>query len=243
VRTIDVRALAEDTYAEAIGRTHRDDPINPGTGGPAGNARLTAWTGLLLLALFVAELVTLLDVRGLISWHVAIGVLLVPPALVKTASTGWRIVRYYTGDRSYRRAGPPPMPLRVLGPLVVIFTLAVLASGLVLVFIGTAASRSTLITVLGHSADAVSIHKATFIGWAVVTGLHALGRLVPALQVTGLARRDPHAVPGPVRRTTILAVSMIAAVAAAVLLLGYLDLSAWRSGPHHSPGSRSVSQY
>src|SRR6185369_10099690 len=129
VKTIDARALAEQTYAEAIGRTHRDDPVRPGTGGPAGNARLTAWTGVVLLALFAAELVTLLDVRGLIGWHVAVGVLLVPPALVKTGSTGWRIIRYYTGDRSYRRAGPPPGPLRILGPLVVVSTLAVLASG------------------------------------------------------------------------------------------------------------------
>jgi hypothetical protein len=30
--------------------------------------------------LFIAELVTLLDVRQLVSWHVIIGVLLVPPA-------------------------------------------------------------------------------------------------------------------------------------------------------------------
>src|SRR5690242_3798644 len=84
VKTIDTSALAEATLAAAIGRTHRDDPVRPGTGGPAGNARLTAWTGVVLLALFVAELVTLLDVRGLIGWHVAVGVLLVPPALVKT---------------------------------------------------------------------------------------------------------------------------------------------------------------
>jgi hypothetical protein len=72
----------------------RTDPVLAGSGGPAGNAVLTAWTGLTLLVLSVAELLTLFDVRGLISWHVAIGALLVPPALVKTASTGWRIARY-----------------------------------------------------------------------------------------------------------------------------------------------------
>ncbi|HEY9484617.1 MAG TPA: hypothetical protein VIR00_16810 [Micromonosporaceae bacterium] len=52
--------------------------------------------------LFGAELVTLVDVRGWIDWHIVIGVLLIPPALVKTASMGWRIVRYYTGSRPYR---------------------------------------------------------------------------------------------------------------------------------------------
>ena len=87
-RTPRLRAEALAVADEAIGRGHRSDPVLTGSGGPAGNARLTAWTGLVLLALFLAELVTLLDVRGLLSWHVAIGVLLVPPALLKTASTG-----------------------------------------------------------------------------------------------------------------------------------------------------------
>jgi hypothetical protein len=56
-----------ETFYTATGRRHRDDPLEPRTGGPAGNARLTAWTGLLLLVLSLAELVTLLDVGGLIS--------------------------------------------------------------------------------------------------------------------------------------------------------------------------------
>src|SRR5215471_4616849 len=129
---MDLRSLTDPVVAEATGRTHRPDEALPG-GGPAGNARLTAWVGLVLLALFLAELVTLLDVRGLVSWHVAIGLLLIPPAIVKTVSTGWRIARYYTGSRPYRDAGPPPLLLRILGPLVVFSTLAVLASGLVLI--------------------------------------------------------------------------------------------------------------
>jgi len=125
---MNLRVIAGDAIGQATGRAHRDDEVLPGSGGPAGNARLTAWTGLLLLLLFGAELITLLDVRGLLSWHIAVGVLLVPPALVKTASTSWRIIRYYTGNAPYRRAGPPPLALRVLGPLVVGATLAVLAS-------------------------------------------------------------------------------------------------------------------
>src|SRR3954471_19347950 len=104
---MNVRAEVDDTLRHATGQVHRHDPVLPGTGGPAGNARLTAWTGLVLLVLFAAELVTLLDVRGLISWHVALGVLLIPPALLKTASVGWRILRYYTGSPPPRRARPP----------------------------------------------------------------------------------------------------------------------------------------
>src|SRR3954452_15080190 len=110
-----VKTALQEAGATALGREHREDPVLPGSGGPAGNARLTAWTGLVLLVLFLAELVTLLDVRGLISWHVALGVLLIPPALLKTASPGWRILRYYPGSRPSREAGPPPLLLRVLG--------------------------------------------------------------------------------------------------------------------------------
>src|SRR5690349_11713993 len=113
-----------ETVSVALGREHRHDPVLARTGGPAGNAVLSAWTGLVLLVLGVAELLTLINIRGLISWHVAVGALLIPPALAKTASTGWRIVRYYRGSPAYAEAGPPPLPLRLLGPVVVVSTLA-----------------------------------------------------------------------------------------------------------------------
>jgi len=72
----------------AADRGPRRDPVRPGSGGPAGNAQLTAWLGLTLLVLFLAELVTLLNVRGLITWHLTFGLLLIPPALAKIATTG-----------------------------------------------------------------------------------------------------------------------------------------------------------
>jgi hypothetical protein len=132
--------------------------------------------------LFLAERVTLLDVRGLISWHIAIGALLLPPALLKTATTGWRIARYYLGDADYRAAGPPPTLLRLLGPLVVASTPGVLGTGVALVLLGEATSRRTLLTAFGQRVDALTLHQATFAVWAVATGLHTLSRLVPALR-------------------------------------------------------------
>jgi hypothetical protein len=217
---MDLRAIADDAVAEATGQAHRTDPVLGTTGGPAGNARLTAWTGLVLLVLFGAELVTVLDVRGLLSWHVIIGVLLIPPALVKTASTGWRIVRYYTGHRPYRVAGPPPLVLRVLGPLVVLFTLAVLATGVLLIWLGPDAGRRSL---PGLPVSMLMLHKATFLGWAAVTGVHVLGRLVPALRLTVAPGR---AVPGRYPRAAAVVLSVIAgAVAASLVLAG---ASAWR---------------
>jgi hypothetical protein len=189
-------SIVIDTLYAALGRSHRDDPVASGTGGPAGNARLTAWTGLLLLVLSVAELVTLINVGGLISWHIVIGTLLVPPALLKTASTGWRIARYYRGNLAYHQAGPPPLLLRILGPGVVASTLGLLVSGLLLVLLGQDRSRTVLLTALGQRVDWLTLHQGLFIVWAVLTGLHVLGRTVPALQLTVLRERTARTVDG-----------------------------------------------
>src|SRR3954452_21228589 len=156
---MDLQRLGTDLVDEASGRSHRKDGVLPRTGGPAGNARLTAWTGVILFVLFIAELVTLLDVRGLISWHVALGVLLVPPALLKTASTGWRFLRYYMRGRPYLEAGPPILPLRLLGPLVVISTLGLLGSGLVLIALGEQRSREDAIAGMSWT----NLHQALFV--------------------------------------------------------------------------------
>jgi hypothetical protein len=224
---VPLQDLTADVLAEAVGRRRRDDPVEPGTGGPAGNARLTAWLGWILLVLFVAELVTLLDVNGLISWHVAVGVLLVPPALAKTGTTGWRILRYYTGERSYRSAGPPPMLLRLLGPLVIFGSLGVLGSGLALIALGPDRSRHVLLSALGQRVDAVTVHQAFFAGWAVVTGLHVLARIVPAVGLTG----GRAAVPGRPGRLAVLTAVVVAAVITTVLLLG--TAASWRNPGHH----------
>ena len=223
---------------EAAGRSSREDPVLARSGGPAGNARLTAWTGLVLLVLIVAELVTLLDVRGLLSWHVVIGVLLVPFALLKTATTGWRIARYYTGSRPYRTAGPPPLLLRILGPLVVATTLGVLASGIWLIAVGDRSGRSALFTALGQRVDLLTVHQALFIAFAVVTGLHLLARIVPALGLTVGRLRSrfdrPEEVPGVGSRGVTMAATLLAAVVAAALLLPLA--SSWRDDRQHHVG-------
>jgi hypothetical protein len=210
-------ALA-DALAHATGRAHRDDPALPGTGGPAGNAQLTAWIGLVLLVAFLAELVTLLDVTALISWHIAIGVLLVPPALVKTATTGWRILRYYTGNRPYLQAGPPPLLLRLLGPLVVVTTLALLGTGLALIPLGPDSTRASLLAFAGVRVTPLTLHQGAFIAWAVATGLHVIARVVPAARLA-LAPPGQSRVAGVTSRTlTLLGTVLIGAVAALLVL-------------------------
>jgi len=204
--------------AEATGQQHRDNPVLPRTGGPAGNAVLTAWTGLVLLVCSVGELLTLVDIRGLISWHVAIGALLVPPALMKTGSTGWRMARYYVGTPAYQEAGPPPFLLRLLGPLVVASTLGLLGSGIWLVVLGPEASQSSLLSLMGFRADWITVHQGFFAVWCGATGLHLLGRIVPALRVT-VGPGRPGRVPGVWTRRLVLAAMAASAAALAVTLV------------------------
>ncbi len=231
-----------EALREAKG-SRRHDPVTAGTGGPAGNAVLTAWTGLALLVLFVAELVTLLDLSGLISWHVVLGIVLVPVALLKTATTGLRIIRYYLGDRLYRSAGPPPLLLRLLGPLVVMFTLALLGSGVLMIVLGPQTSREGIVTVVGHPVSLVSLHAGLAVCWAVVTGLHVLGRLASALLIVGVTRlpwavpgrREGH-VPGTAARALVLVATALLAGVAITLVVPVN--AGWTRGDHHREDAR-----
>ena len=94
------------------------------------NARLTATTAVVLLILFAAELATvLLGARTVLTAHVVVGLILVPPVLLKIASTSWRMLAYYRGDAAYREKGPPALALRILGPFFVFLTVLVFGSG------------------------------------------------------------------------------------------------------------------
>lgn len=231
ISTLAANRVVTDVVATATGRAQRPDPELPRTGGPAGNAHLTAWLGLALLLASLAELVTLLDVTGLISWHIVIGVLLVPPALVKTATTGWRIVRYYTGNRAYRQAGPPPLLLRLLGPVVVLTTLAVLGSGLTLIAVGPDATFTPLLTVFGQRINWLTLHQATFIAWGVATGLHVLARIVPAARLALASQSRSNRVAGTLARTLGLLTTLVIAVVAAIIILRWSG--SWTGGNLH----------
>jgi hypothetical protein len=240
-----LRVAVQETVAAALGRDHRPDPVLPATGGPAGNARLTAWTGMVLLVLLAAEGVTLLDIHGLITWHLVLGVLLVPPALLKTTTTGWRMVRYYTGNAPYRAAGPPPLVLRVVAPLVVLTTLVLLGTGVALVLAGQSGSRRTLVSLVGQRVDLVAVHQASFVVWFAVMTVHVLGRTLPAWQLIKSPRRR---VPGPAwRGMALLLTGALAAVCVGWVLLNPGGWRDQRDFGHdddglgaYSPGSVSI---
>lgn len=219
---------------EALGRRGREDAVSGSSGGPAGNKRLTAWAGLLLLGLILGELVTLLDVSGLISWHVVLGMLIVGLTLVKTASTSWRMARYYMGHPLYRAAGPPLTPLRILGPLVVVTALGLLASGVALIVLGPGAGQRPFLSVLGFGLDMLTLHQAMFFAFAAAAGVHVIARLVPAVRLLGSRVQRARAVPGGTRRIAVVLVSLGGAAIVAVLILG--TAASW--GNHHDHGDR-----
>jgi hypothetical protein len=133
-----------------------------GTGGVAGNERLTAMTGLALLVLFAAEGVTILRVHQLLTLHFFIGMLLIGPVALKVAATGYRFVRYYTGAAPYVRKGPPAPLMRMLGPLVMAASLAVLGTGVALAVVGPG------------DRQWIFLHKASFVLWFGVMAIHVL---------------------------------------------------------------------
>jgi len=57
-----------------------------------GNQRLTAATAIVLLILLAAEGATIPFIGQLVGPHIFIGVLLIPPVLMKLGSTGYRFV-------------------------------------------------------------------------------------------------------------------------------------------------------
>lgn len=208
--------------ADSLGRGHREDPIEPNTGGPAGNARLTGWLGMLALVVVAAELVTLLNVNGWMAWHAGIGVVLTAIVLLKVASTGWRMVRYYFGSAPYVAAGPPPLLLRLLGPFVVLSSLGVLGTGFALIALGRRSSEQTLFSVVGQAVSPVTLHQGFFILFGVFVGLHILARVVPsAVLISGRSRLGAArtSVPGRAARFGILMGGMVAALVAVTLVL------------------------
>ena len=177
--------------------------------GVAANERLTAMAGAALLVVFVVEIATVSDLGALLSVHVFVGVLMAGPLAVKLGSTGWRFVRYYTGNPAFVRHGPPPLRLRLLAPFVVASTLAVVGSGIALVVTGPASP-----------GPFVALHVISFLVWMPAIAIHVIGHLpeVPRLIGKDWRRGAPDPAPGRLFRPGVT-LGMLAAGAIAALLL------------------------
>ncbi|HEY2551272.1 MAG TPA: hypothetical protein VGI64_11915 [Streptosporangiaceae bacterium] len=175
------------------------------TGGVRGNEQLTALTGAVLLAGFAAEGLTILSVRQLLFWHFFLGLLLLGPVTLKIASVCYRFARYYAGSRPYLRRGPPAPLLRVLGPLVISTSVAVLGTGVALAVAGPGSGPWLL------------LHKAAFIAWFCCMTVHVLAYAprLPRLLVRGT--RPATALTGTWMRLTATAAALGGGLLVAVL--------------------------
>lgn len=142
--------------------------------GVAGNGRLTAALGALLLVLLAAEGVTIPFIGQLREEHILIGMLLLGPVAAKLASTGYRFARYYLGSPAYVHKGPPQVALRLLAPGVVFTTVALFGTGVALLIVGPSNELSFL-------------HKVSFIAWFALMTIHVLGHI---LELPGPALAD-----------------------------------------------------
>jgi hypothetical protein len=205
-------------------RSRTTNPATPrvqygGRNGVEGNARLTGALGSLLLLLLFVEGVTILRIRALITVHIFVGLLLVPPVLAKIGSTTYRFVRYYTGQPGYVRKGPPAPLLRLAGPLTIASTVVLFASGIAL--LAVTPDRPGLLLL---------VHKASFIVWFGLMSLHVLAHV---REVTALAWRDwrpgsgPRSGPRSLRRGVVV-VSLVLGVALGAALLPLS--TAWTHG-------------
>jgi hypothetical protein len=152
--------------AEAQGYAKREHAQRLTGGGTTGNERLTTIVGATLIVLLAVIGLTILRLHSLLSVHLFVGMLLIPPVLLKLSSTGYRFFRYYTGNPRYREKGAPELALRVIAPMVVLSTLVVFVSGVVLLFAGPSA-RATWFP----------IHKDSFFVWVAFMTIHVIGHL------------------------------------------------------------------
>ncbi|MGA8296431.1 MAG: hypothetical protein WB770_05265 [Acidimicrobiales bacterium] len=195
------------------------------------NSRLTATTAAILLALLAAEGVTIPFIGPMLGAHVVIGMIIVPPVLVKVVSTGYRLIRYYRHDPAYVRKGPPPPLLRLLGPFVVILTVVLIATGIGSLFV-TGGTRQNLLL----------LHKASFVLWFGAMTIHVLGHFLDTARLAprDWMRRSRRDVAGASTRQWIAVVGLAFGVLLATLVVGRVGWF-WKTSQFRSPGSASSS--
>ena len=193
-----------------------------------GNARMTVNVAVILLVLFGIQIATVvIGVASHLTLHVVVGLLVVPPLLVKVASVSWRFIRYYQHDQAYRRQGPPPLVLRVLSPVLLVITLVLFVSGIVLLLAPRAFG--------GPHGTMFYIHDFSFYVWMLLLLAHLAGhaRDLRHLAVRDWARRTRAAVPGAMLRQAIVLASLAVGLALALALVG--QVGTFQNTPRHPP--------
>jgi hypothetical protein len=203
-----VLAIALVGLAAVVGRlASRRDP-NPIGRDPAVeiNSRVTGYVAMVLLIPLAAEVVT--GVRPGLVPHALIGFFLLPVVGLKLASVGYRFTRYYIGDPRYRAAGPPHPIARVIGPALVLATVALFGTGVELWLFGLRFGEAWL-----------TWHKVAFVLWFVLMLVHVVAYLQPASELAIADSRDRS--PGAFARRSLVAGCLLFGVALAIAMLPF----------------------
>ena len=193
--------------------------------GVEGNSRLTGALGMVLLvALFIEGITLVIGVNEMLVVHIFVGFLVIPPVLAKVGATTWRMVRYYTHDARFTRKGPPHPVLRVIGPLVILATVVLLATGVAMIIAGGANSRTWR-----------DLHQTTFIVWGVLMTVHVLGHLAETLRLSAGDWAPRHkAVKGASARRWLVVATVLVGLGLGVLSIGWTHSwnTAWEAQRH-----------
>jgi hypothetical protein len=181
------------------------------------NARLTALTAAVLLVLLAGEGATIPIIRQALTWHVVLGLILVPPVLLKLGSVAWKLGHYYRRDADYVALGPPHPFLRFLvAPVVTVTTITLFGTGI------------ALVVAHPHGGLVLGLHKASFVIWFGAMSLHVLAHLQ---RVGHYLRR------GFEHRYGLVAVSLAAGIAVGMLALPAAhSWSQWAADHHGERG-------
>lgn len=174
--------------------------------GVEANARLIGYASVLLVIPLAAEIIT--GIRPGLLAHALIGFLLLPLVLLKLGGVGYRFVRYYGGDPRYRAAGPPLLLLRVLGPVLVLVTIVLFATGIELWLFG-----------FRFGTPWLTLHKVAFVIWFLAITVHTLAYLRRAPELA-FADSQTHLVGVTARRSLVVA-SLVVGAALVVAMLPF----------------------
>jgi hypothetical protein len=180
-----------------VGRTSHDPGVE-------ANARITGYAAVALLIPLGAEIAT--GIRPGLSAHALIGFFLVPPVLLKLGSVVYRFVRYYTRDPRYRAAGTPELVMRWIGPVLVLLTVVLFATGIELWLFG-----------FRFGSQWLTWHSAAFVLWSLAMTVHVVAYWRRAPELALADSRDR--LRGAITRRSLVVGSL---VLGAVILIAIL---------------------
>lgn len=189
--------------------------------GVVANSRLTAGLGALLVVLFGAVGITLLNTRGWIDWHAGLGIAAGVVVVPKLASTGYRMLRYYSRNGRYVASGPPRFVMRVLAPFLVLTTVLLIGTGVLAIYFPRTIWKE--------------VHGFFFWTWIFLAAAHVLVYFwrLPRV-ITAPRGAEPRWRGSPALTWLIIILTLVAAIAIAWWFVGQMpQLPAEMHHGHH----------